>query len=203
MAHLLLSPRFHSDCCDSLPPGGHRPAESPLKTPIFSQDAENNHSNHYQDGNGRSTARVARPCPYQGYASPDRIHDPHSRQCREAEPVTDGPHAGQPVRTVRADPAAIASLAPRAARGTWYPNCFTSPTGSNEPNLSSELATVGRTVERLTDSDCCPDVPAIALGVGKRREQTTRITLTRASRNTGCGRRPLPGSLSRHRVCGA
>ncbi len=95
--------------------------------------------------------------------------------------MTDGPHAGQPVRTGGTDPEdahagvvlchgrgaragsmldigrqvgvdGVAYLAPQAARGTWYPNSFMRPPDSNEPHLSSALATVGRTVERLTDA---------------------------------------------------
>ncbi|MDQ2805665.1 MAG: dienelactone hydrolase family protein [Chloroflexota bacterium] len=37
----------------------------------------------------------------------------------------------------------VAYLAPQAARHTWYPNSFFAPLSSNEPGLSSGLATVG------------------------------------------------------------
>ncbi|MEF8907065.1 MAG: dienelactone hydrolase family protein [Haloarculaceae archaeon] len=105
--------------------------------------------------------------------------------------MTAGPHAGQPVRTAGADPAdaraamvlchgrgaragsmldiarqvdvdGVAYLAPQAARGTWYPNSFMAPIDSNEPHLTSALATVGRTVERLTDAG----VPQERVAVG-------------------------------------
>jgi predicted esterase len=105
--------------------------------------------------------------------------------------MTDGPHAGQPVRTAGAEPEAaragvvlchgrgaraesmldiahqvdvdgVAYLAPQAARGTWYPNSFMAPVESNEPYLTSALATVGRTVERLTDAG----VPGERVAVG-------------------------------------
>ena len=105
--------------------------------------------------------------------------------------MTDDPHADQPVRTAGADPEdaragvvlchgrgaraasmldiarqvdvdGVAYLAPQAARGTWYPNSFMAPTESNEPHLTSALATVGRTVERLTDAG----VPAERVAVG-------------------------------------
>lgn len=95
--------------------------------------------------------------------------------------MTDDPHAGQPVRTAGADPEdaragvvlchgrgaragsmldiarqvdvdGVAYLAPQAARGIWYPNSFMAPVDSNEPHLSAALATVGRTVEHLTDA---------------------------------------------------
>ena len=105
--------------------------------------------------------------------------------------MTDGPHAGQPVRTAGADPGearagvvlchgrgaraasmldiarqvdvgGVAYLAPQAARGTWYPNSFMAPTDSNEPHLSSALTTVGRTVDRLTGAG----VPRERVAVG-------------------------------------
>jgi phospholipase/carboxylesterase len=56
----------------------------------------------------------------------------------------------------------VAYLAPQAARGTWYPNSFMAPVESNEPYLTSALATVGRTVERLTDAG----VPGERVAVG-------------------------------------
>ncbi|MFT4948397.1 MAG: phospholipase/carboxylesterase [Natronomonas sp.] len=105
--------------------------------------------------------------------------------------MTDGPHAGQPVRTGGADPEdaragvvlchgrgaragsmldigrqvgvdGVAYLAPQAARGAWYPHSFMRPPDSNEPHLSSALATVGRTIGRLTDAG----VPRERVAVG-------------------------------------
>ena len=105
--------------------------------------------------------------------------------------MTDDPHAGQPVRTAGAEPEdaragvvlchgrgaraesmldiarqvdvdGVAYLAPQAVRGTWYPNSFMAPIDSNEPYLSGALATVGRTVERLTGAG----VPTERVAVG-------------------------------------
>lgn len=44
------------------------------------------------------------------------------------------------------DTPGIAYLAPEAAGGTWYPNRFMTPIESNEPWLSSALATVGEVI---------------------------------------------------------
>jgi predicted esterase len=43
----------------------------------------------------------------------------------------------------------FAYLAPQAADGTWYPNRFLAPTASNEPWLSSALATVDNLIGRI------------------------------------------------------
>ncbi|MDX1746720.1 MAG: dienelactone hydrolase family protein, partial [Halobacteriales archaeon] len=43
-----------------------------------------------------------------------------------------------------------AYLAPQAARNTWYPQSFMAETTANEPWLSSALAAVDRTVNRVT-----------------------------------------------------
>jgi len=95
--------------------------------------------------------------------------------------AAEDPHADQPVRTAGPDPAeaeagvvlahgrgaraegmldiarqvgvdGVAYLAPQAARSTWYPNSFMSPTESNQPHLDSALAFLDRTVGRLTDA---------------------------------------------------
>ena len=105
--------------------------------------------------------------------------------------MSGNPHAGQPVRTAGADPAdaragvvlchgrgaraasmldiarqvdvdGVAYLAPQATRGTWYPNSFMAPVDSNEPHLTSALATVGQTVGRLTGAG----VPRKRVAVG-------------------------------------
>ena len=46
----------------------------------------------------------------------------------------------------------LAYLAPQAAGGTWYPNRFTAPLASNEPWLSSALATVAGVLARVADA---------------------------------------------------
>jgi len=43
----------------------------------------------------------------------------------------------------------FAYLAPQAAGGTWYPNRFLAPAASNEPWLSSALATIGNVVDKV------------------------------------------------------
>ena len=47
----------------------------------------------------------------------------------------------------------VASLAPQAARNTWYPNPFTAPVESNEPGRSSGLQAVADAVSRTEDAD--------------------------------------------------
>jgi phospholipase/carboxylesterase len=93
----------------------------------------------------------------------------------------EGPHAGQPVertgpalaeadaavvmahgRGARArgmlgfaddlDVDGVAYLAPQAQRGTWYPNRFVAPIESNEPHLSSALATLDGLREEVADA---------------------------------------------------
>src|ERR1043166_6598757 len=44
----------------------------------------------------------------------------------------------------------IAYLAPQAPNHTWYPYSFLAPLAQNEPHLSNALATVGATLDRLT-----------------------------------------------------
>lgn len=43
-------------------------------------------------------------------------------------------------------------LAPQAAGHTWYPQSFLAPLEANEPFLSSALAAVGRTLDRVRDA---------------------------------------------------
>jgi phospholipase/carboxylesterase len=94
-----------------------------------------------------------------------------------ARPGPDGPHQGQPVLAVgEAERPAAAMvllhgrgasardiltlvpevrepgwlyLAPQAAGGEWYPERFTAPLERNEPWLSSALALVGTTLDRV------------------------------------------------------
>jgi phospholipase/carboxylesterase len=44
----------------------------------------------------------------------------------------------------------IAYIAPEAPGNTWYPYSFLAPLQQNEPHLSNALATLGATLERLT-----------------------------------------------------
>lgn len=46
----------------------------------------------------------------------------------------------------------VAYLAPQADRRTWYPNPFTAEMASNEPHLSSALATVDRVIQHAVDA---------------------------------------------------
>lgn len=46
----------------------------------------------------------------------------------------------------------VAYLAPQAAGYTWYPNSFLAPIESNEPYLTSALATLEALVARITDA---------------------------------------------------
>lgn len=46
----------------------------------------------------------------------------------------------------------VAVLAPRAAGRTWYPRSFMSPTGANEPHLSSALRRVGALMAGLEEA---------------------------------------------------
>jgi predicted esterase len=102
-----------------------------------------------------------------------------------------GPHAGRPVLTAGAAPAAAraalillhgrggsaadmlglgaalvgedtAVLAPAAAGQTWYPYRFIAPASSNEPHLSSALAVVGALVETLLVSGLAAERIALA-----------------------------------------
>ncbi len=49
-----------------------------------------------------------------------------------------------------------ALIAPRAEDGSWYPNRFLAPMASNEPYLSSALASVGRAVTSVLDAGIPP-----------------------------------------------
>lgn len=51
----------------------------------------------------------------------------------------------------------FAFLAPQAAGHTWYPNRFLAPFASNEPYLSSALAAVGATLDRLEQTGIPPE----------------------------------------------
>ena len=105
---------------------------------------------------------------------------------RASEPVSDGPHQGQPVARAgvpleRAQAAAIfvhgrgasaesilsladalaqpevAYLAPQAAGYTWYPNSFLAPIEQNEPGLSSGLQVLADLLARLDEAGHPPE----------------------------------------------
>lgn len=97
-----------------------------------------------------------------------------------------GPHAGQPVLTAGESPETARAamlmmhgrgataedilglagelnqpgffyLAPQAANDEWYPNRFTAPLESNEPYLSSALATLGTLLAQLASAGIGPE----------------------------------------------
>jgi len=71
-----------------------------------------------------------------------------------------------------------AYLAPQAAGNTWYPNRFLAPIASNEPYLSSALATISEVLDRLSEARTPPE-QTILLGFS----QGACLTLEFAARN--------------------
>jgi len=61
-----------------------------------------------------------------------------------------GATADSILRMAAAFPDGVAALAPQAAGNTWYPNAFTAPVESNEPERTSALCAVGDAVEAAT-----------------------------------------------------
>ncbi|WP_336325588.1 alpha/beta hydrolase [Halovenus sp. HT40] len=51
----------------------------------------------------------------------------------------------------------VAYLAPQAARDTWYPDAFTAPIESNEPERSSGLQAIDNAVREATDAGILSD----------------------------------------------
>jgi len=51
----------------------------------------------------------------------------------------------------------FAYLAPQAVGNTWYPNRFMAPIASNEPYLSSGLATISQILDRLSEVGIPPE----------------------------------------------
>jgi phospholipase/carboxylesterase len=72
----------------------------------------------------------------------------------------------------------FAYLAPQAAGNTWYPNRFTAPIASNEPHLSSALATIDELLDRLSEAGIQPE-NTILLGFS----QGACLALEYAARN--------------------
>ncbi len=69
-------------------------------------------------------------------------------------------------------------LAPQAASNTWYPNRFMAPIASNEPYLSSALATISEVLDRLSEAGIPPE-DTILLGFS----QGACLALEYAARN--------------------
>jgi predicted esterase len=72
----------------------------------------------------------------------------------------------------------FAYLAPQAAGNTWYPNRFMAPIASNEPYLSSALATINEVMARLSEAGIPPE-DTILLGFS----QGACLALEYAARN--------------------
>jgi phospholipase/carboxylesterase len=72
----------------------------------------------------------------------------------------------------------FAYLAPQAAGNTWYPNRFVAPIASNEPYLSSALATISKVLDRLSEAGIPPE-QTILLGFS----QGACLALEFAARN--------------------
>jgi phospholipase/carboxylesterase len=53
--------------------------------------------------------------------------------------------------------AKVAYLAPQAANSTWYPNRFIAPVATNEPWLSSALASIGDVLQTVADAGIAAD----------------------------------------------
>ncbi|HJS20023.1 MAG TPA: dienelactone hydrolase family protein [Anaerolineales bacterium] len=129
------------------------------------------------------------------------------RSWANQNPLTDGPHHGQPIRMAgellnRAQVAmlmihgrgasaediltladqfhqpGVAYLAPQAANNTWYPNRFLVPLAENEPWLSSALMFVGDVFSQTVETGI-PSERVILLGFS----QGACLTLEFAARN--------------------
>ncbi len=72
----------------------------------------------------------------------------------------------------------FAYLAPQAAGNSWYPYSFLAPLASNEPALSSALAAIGETVDRVAAAGIPPE-RTILLGFS----QGACLALEYAARN--------------------
>lgn len=78
------------------------------------------------------------------------------------------------------DQPGFAYLAPQAANNTWYPNRFIAPLESNEPYLSSALATIGNLVKSVLQAGIPMERLAL-LGFS----QGACLALENAARNAG------------------
>ena len=115
------------------------------------------------------------------------MSDPDPDRDRDGPRVGgDGPHAGQPILTAGAPPAAaeaaivlvhgrgatangilgladdldrsgVAYVAPQANRGSWYPYSFMAPVERNEPGLTSALEAVGSALRVAGDAGVPPE----------------------------------------------
>jgi len=86
----------------------------------------------------------------------------------------------------------FAFLAPQAAENTWYPNRFLVPLAENEPWLSSALAFVGETLNRILNAGI-PSERIILLGFSQGACLALEFAARNAQRYGGiCG---LSGAL--------
>jgi predicted esterase len=72
----------------------------------------------------------------------------------------------------------VAYVAPQAAGGTWYPNSFLAPLGSNEPGLGSALQAIGDVLRDVEDHGI-PSERTVLLGFS----QGACLALEFAARN--------------------
>jgi predicted esterase len=78
----------------------------------------------------------------------------------------------------------VAYLAPQAANYTWYPNSFLAPIESNEPYLSSALATLDGLVARITEAGVATE-RLLLLGFSQGACLTLEYTARHARRYGG------------------
>jgi len=78
----------------------------------------------------------------------------------------------------------LAYVAPQAAGNTWYPLPFLAPMSSNEPYLSSALATVGAVVRQLEDAGI-PRERVVLLGFPQGACRATESAARNARRYGG------------------
>ena len=127
--------------------------------------------------------------------------------------MNDDPHADQPVERAGADLAEanaamvlvhgrgarargmldladqvgredVATLAPQAFRGTWYPQSFLAPIESNHPHLGSALALLERTLETVEDGGV-PLEKTVLLGFSQGACLATEFAARNARRYGG------------------
>lgn len=74
----------------------------------------------------------------------------HGRGATAASILTLAPDLTRPGRPGQPRLAGWTFLAPQAANNSWYPNSFLAPIASNEPGISSGLATIAAVLETLS-----------------------------------------------------
>src|SRR5690606_26242929 len=78
----------------------------------------------------------------------------------------------------------LAYLAPQAFNNTWYPHSFMQPIALNEPYLTSALAVVGETIQRLNDAGF-PNERIMLLGFSQGACLATEFAARNAKRYGG------------------